>query len=329
MDTYITSNIITSEGGEVAGKGVKLVCPPGAVNKPVTITLSLEDPAKHYGRIVEKDLENDVMIAAPVINLQPNGLLFKKPVTLITNFEMKDFNREDVFILEGTEDRDGKIVWKDITLDSKLSMLDDKSAEVIIEMEHFTLYEIVKSKSLKEFATKLNLQGFNYTISALHNKNSMHEQLALLFVSQYVYHQQSYKENEASALVQLQNDGFTELHVRSTNVQEEEKRVYNNEKLHISIHLEEDYNLDDSEQETVSITVNSHNWWNAGEVRTLRLKYTEDARILCGKIRIKREDGHTSERHFSETGVFDSYNITACYTVNSLNLGVMSEVECA
>ena len=242
MDTYITSNIITSEGGEVAGKGVKLVCPPGAVNKPVTITLSLEDPAKHYGRIVEKDLENDVMIAAPVINLQPNGLLFKKPVTLTTNFEMKHFKCDDVLILEGTEDRDRKIVWRDITQASKLSLLDDKIAEVIIEIEHFTLYEILcslKSKSFTEMVTRLNRGAFNYTISALHNKNSIHEELALLFVSQEVYHQQSYKENESSALVQLQKEGFTELHVHSTDMQEE-NRIYNNKKLHISVHLEED-----------------------------------------------------------------------------------------
>jgi len=38
---------MATEGGLVSVKGVKLLCPPGAVDDPVTVRLVLEEPYKY------------------------------------------------------------------------------------------------------------------------------------------------------------------------------------------------------------------------------------------------------------------------------------------
>ena len=294
---------------------VRLVCPPGAVEKPVSVNITLVDPSNYYELIVQKDLENDVMFAAPIINLEPNGLFFKKPLTLVTKFKIKSFKSDDVLILHGSRARDGKITWQDITFHSKI---DDANGEVSIETEHFSLIAVLvrfgRSTLIrtKEIVSRLNLLSFNYTLSVLLKKSSpslVHDELALLFVSQEVYHDQFYREDETSALMQLKKDGFVELHVCSITRQKE-KSIYNNENLQINVHLGEDYQLADGQQEKTSFTVHSYVWWNTGLVIRLSLEWKKDVRSLCGKISVQGEYGHTSERHFREQGEFDS-----CYVL--------------
>lgn len=55
-ETSTASNIITSEGGAVVGKNVQLVCPPGAVDCSVNVTITSVDPSNYYGLIVQTDL---------------------------------------------------------------------------------------------------------------------------------------------------------------------------------------------------------------------------------------------------------------------------------
>ena len=298
------SSIITAEGGVVVGENVKLVCPPRAVNDPVSVKITLEDPYKHYGLIVQRDLENDVMFGTPIINLQPNGHVFKTPVTVTTKLKINDFKRDDVLILHGTEARDGTITWYDITQNSTIN---ETNAEVVIEIGHFSiisaLVKLQKSTLIltKDIVYRFNLLPFSYIMSVLVKKNSVQEELALLFVSQDVYNEQFYKEHESSALVQLKAEGFRELHVRSIDRQGEQ-RVYNSESLQVSVCLGEDYKLSDSKQEDIAFTVHSSVWWNTGEVFRCPLEWTKDVRILCGKITVQGSFGHCSERHFCELG---------------------------
>ena len=288
----------------MVGQNVKLVCPPGAVDDPVSVKITLEDPSKYYGLIVQRDLENDVMFGTPIINLQPNGHVFKKPVTVTTKFKINDFKRDDVLILHGTEARDGTITWYDITQNATIN---EKNVEVVIEIGHFSLITVlVKLKKLtliltKDIVYRFNLLPFSYIMSVLVNKNSVHEELALLFVSQDVYNEQFYREHESSALVQLKAEGFRELHVRFIDRQVEQ-RVYNSESLQVSVCLGEDYKLADSKQEDIAFTVNSGVWWNTGEVFRRPLEWSKDVRILCGAITVQGSFGHRSERHFCEIG---------------------------
>ena len=312
QDTNILTGIVTSEGGVLAdnSKDIELVCPPDAVESPVSIKITLEDPSKYYGLIVQKDLENDVMFGTPIFTFQPNGHEFKKPVTLTAKINIKDSKSSDVLILNGTEGRDGNITWEDITHDSQLTMLDKTNAEVKIKMDHFSVITALKRLTVicvKDIACRLNLFAFNYTMSVLLNEtrpNSMYDELVLLFVSKDVY-EQFYKENEPSALVQLKREGFRELDVRLID-DCEEKSIYNNESLQISVRVGEDYKLFDSQQRSISLTVNSHVLWSAGEVVRLPLEGTRDVRVLCGTISVQGEYGHTSERHFCERGEFDT-----------------------
>jgi len=289
----------------VGGEEVKLVCPPGAVDKPLHVTVTLEEPSRYYGLIVQRDLENDVMLGAPVVKLQPNGHVFKKPATLTTKFKRKNFRSDDVLILNGTEARDGQITWEDITRTSTLSIRDDTTVRVSIEVEHFSLIVALFRMTLirtKDILSCLNLLGFNYMMSLLLYKNclsTLNDELALVFVSQDVYNEQFYKEHETSSLVQLKTEGFRELHVRFVDGQEA-KRIYNSERLQVSVHLGDDYSLGNSEHGRISLAVHSHVWWNMGEVIRIPMKRTKDigdARILCGMISVQGEYGHTSERH--------------------------------
>ena len=312
-DTTILTGIVTREGGVVRGEKVKLVCPPGAVDRPLHVTITLEEPSKYYGLIVQKDLGNDVMFGVPVIKLQPNGHVFKKRAVLTTKFKMKNFRLDDVLILNGAEARDGKITWEDITRTSTLSILDDTTVKVSIEVEHFSLIVALLKMTLirtKNILSCLNLLGFNYTMSLLlyvKRPFFLDDELALVFVSQDVYNEEFYKEHETSSLVQLKTEGFRELHVHFTDGQEA-KRIYNNERLRVSVHLGDDYSLGDSQNRRISLTVHSHVWWNIGEVIRIPIERTKDigdARILCGTISVQGEYGHTSERRFCEIGEFN------------------------
>ena len=311
--TQILSNIVINRHDNVfkIGRSVTLACPRRALDsrlQTLSMTLHLDAPCKYYGLIVRRDLENDVMFGAPVTNLEPSGHYFKKPLTLATKIESR-FRRHDVFILHGFKTREGNITWHDITRNSRI---DEANAEVEIEIYHFSLIAILlrlgRSTLLctKDIASRLNLVPFNYTLSVLLNKSnlsSVHDELALLFVSQDVYCDQFYREDEmSSALMQLKKEGFKELHVRSMIISTDEKSIYNNETLHIKIRLGEDYKLANKEQESTCLIVHSYDWWHEGKVMRIPLEWNKDVRSLCGKVSVTGEYGHTSERHFSERG---------------------------
>lgn len=312
--TRISSNIVINGKDNVfnIGRSVTLACPSGALDsrlETLNITLHLEDPSKYYELIVRRDLENDVMFGAPVINLEPSGHYFKKPLTLATKLVSR-FRSDDLLILHGFKAREGTtcITWHDITHTSRI---DEANSEVVIEIYHFSLIAILlrlgRSTLLctRDIVSRLNLVPFNYALSVLlkkSNPSSVHDELALLFVSQDVYCEQFYREDETwSALMQLKNEGFVELHVRSS---QDENSIYNNETLKVNIILGEDYKLANSLQESTCFTVNSYDWWHVGEVMRIPLEWTKDVRSLCGKVRVTGEYGHTSERHFSERGQF-------------------------
>ena len=125
--------------------------------------------------------------------------------------------------------------------------------------------------------------------------------LALLFVSQDLCHEQFYRENETSALVQLKKEGFMEVHLRSADGLDE-KRIYNLENLQVSIQLGEDYKLADCQDRIISFSVDSSVWWSGGKVIKLPLEWKNEVRCLCGTISVQGENGHASKRHFSEGG---------------------------
>ena len=304
--TRAASGIITSEGGVVRVEGVQLVCPPGAVDNPVSIQITLEDPVKSYDLIVQRGLENDVMFAAPIVHLQPNGHLFKKPATLTTKVKIKEGDvtcEGGLLVLHGTEARDGKISWQDI---SQKSIINVTKKEVSIEIERFSIIENLWTLTrirTKEIVSRLNLSPFNYTMSVLFKNNFSKHELALVFMSQDIFHEPYYRDHDASALVQLRNDGFKLL--RSADGPTD-KRIYNSESLRVSVCLGKDYKLPDNQQSSIDVTVESNVWWSTGHAIRLPLEAIKDVRILCGRIGVQGLYGHTSEYQFCEQG---KYNI--------------------
>ena len=306
-------NVISSTGGVVTEKNIKLVFPPEAVENPVSVSTSLEDPSRYYGIIVQNSLENDVIFGAPVIRLQPDGLLFKKPVTLTVKFEIGEFTCNDIVILNGREERSGMITWEDVTPNSVDITLDtsktlDKSNAVVqIEVEHFSLIAILLTVvrfTRLHLLTRFNLMSFHYTLSVwLNDKSPKSDELALLFVSQDVYREQFYEEQETSAMKELRNKGFRKLHVRHINGPQE-TGIYNNESLHISVCFGEDYNLAGRQHEITSdFKVDSSIWWNTGYAVTLSLEGSmKNVRIACGTITVEGAFGHISKRKFCEVG---------------------------
>ena len=305
LTTKNLERIITHEGGVIAGEDILLRFPPGAVGCSVYVQVAKEDPSKYYGSILQKDLENDVRVCAPIIKLQPCGYRFMKPVTLSVNYRLSDFKCEDFLILHGTEARDGNITWQDVTKNASI-VETPTNVEVTIEITSFSIYETLLRLTPyirpKDILMRLNLLAFSYKMSVF--ISSKQNELALLFVSQDVYNETFYRSHETSALVQLRAQGFTEVHVRSIGGVQDEKRVYNSESFHVSICLGEDYKFVDSQNSSFHFAVASYVWWNTGHVIKIPLEHTKDVRILCGKISVEGQYGHSSERHFCESGEY-------------------------
>ena len=305
-DKNVLSSILTSKGGVVDGEGVRLVYPPGAVDCPLNVNITFEDPSKYDGFLIRKDLENDVMFGAPILNLQPNGYFFKKPVTLTTKFAIEGMKCSDVLVMHGTDAVVGKSIWDDITENTQI---DVENQDVTIVIGHFSRIVVLLKCTWtrpENIRFRFNSLAFHYTFLVLKKsytsseevEREVEEELALLFVSQDVYHEQFYKEQETSALVQLEKERFVKLHVRRTDTHPR-RRIYHNEIVQLEIHIGEDYEVVEEKKELV---VKSSKWWKAGEVVRVPLKANQDVRSLCGTITVRGEHGHISTWHFSEEG---------------------------
>ena len=285
----------------MVGEGFKLVCPPGAVERPVTVTVTLEDPSKYCGLLVQNDLENDVMFCAPIINLQPNGHHFKRGVELTVRLKGTISSFNEVVILHGKETCPGKIAWEDITHNTIES--NETSDEVLITTEEFSIFATLIKRPLiliKDIASRLNLMGFNHSLLVLFNDKSVPNQLAVVFVSEDVENEAFFQEDETSVLVQLKEEGFREIHMPSVKGQDV-RRIYNQETLKVSLSFGEDYKCSSSD---LTIVVESSTWWSTGHAIKLPLESTEvkQDKILCGRIIVKGKYGNNKERHFCELG---------------------------
>ena len=297
---------VNYEGGEVVAEDVQVIFPYGAISKEdnhVTIKITLEKPFKHCDMIVKNGLENYVMFIAPVINLLPNGQMFKQPVTVTTKLTIgKEASLSDVLILHGAQARDGKIFWQDITHSSKIDL---EKKEMKVEIEGFSrIAALLRLTSIftKNVITRLNLRGFNYTMSVLFKDNHPHTpfgELALVFMSRDVYHEKCFRDHPSSALMQLKGNGFEEL---CSIDRPESNRIYNNESLKVSAFLGQDYKLTDRQLGSTDLIVESSTWWSTGQVIKLSLKGTDGVRILCGRIGIEGQYGHVLEETFCQLG---------------------------
>ena len=302
-----SSGLVTSEGGSVSVNGVQLACPPGAVDDPVNIKLKLQEPQKYYGLILSQRLENDLIFVAPVINIQPNGQTFKKHVTLTIALDCyeKEISAEALLVLHGTPAPDGRIFWKGVTGDSKFDL---EKVELKVEIAQFSLIAVLLRLTwvhTKEIVTRLNLLSFKYALLVLFKSNHQHspfEHLALVFMSRDTYEEQTYRERDDSALVQLKSDGFEEL---ASNVGQEIEFIYNKESLTVSFQLGEDYKPANDKQQSITFTVDSSVWWSTGHVLKLPLQASvAEAKILCGRIVVRGQHGHVREDHFCQQGEF-------------------------
>ncbi|KAL9969968.1 hypothetical protein ACROYT_G022261 [Oculina patagonica] len=296
--------IVNYKGGVVVAGDVRVICPYGAIGKQddeVTIKITLEKPSTHCDMIVKSGLENDVMFLAPVINLQPNGQVFKQPVTVTAKLtNEKEASIGNVLMLHGAQAKDGKIVWEDITHKSKIDL---EKKERNVEIEGFSrIAALLRLTSIltKDIITRLNLIGFNYTLSVLFKDNYPHTpfgELALAFMSRDVYLEKCFREHPCSVLMQLRGDGFEEL---CSIDRPGSNRIYNNESLKVSVILGQDYKLTDGQLESTDFIVESSTWWSTGHVIKLSLKGTDGVRILCGRIGIEGQYGHILEETFCE-----------------------------
>ncbi len=305
-----SAGMVASDGGMVRTKGVQVSCPCGAVNafdSPVTIKISAEDPSKYYGLIFQKGLQNDVIFGAPIINLQPNGQQFQKPVTVTANLYLGKKNCTDKFIiLHGTKAANEELFWRDISHNSTINL---NKGVVKVEVNHFSLIAVLRLLKTtwilsKDILSRLNLSSFNYTLTVLFKENHPHSrdgELALVFMSQDTYHEDYYREHEDSALMQVKLNGFEELCSKDGR---KGRNIYNKENLDVLVSLgkDTDYQLASARQKELLVTVDSPVWWSTGHVVKLPLRSEKEVRILCGKISVHGQYGHASEYHFCQQG---------------------------
>lgn len=284
-------------------KGVKLICPPGAVDDPVAIKLILEETYKYCGLIVNHGLENELKFGAPIINCQPNGHMFKKYVKLVIAVDSEKEN--SILVLHGTPTEGGKINWEDVTRNSQFDLV---NKELSVNIDRFSIIAVLVRLAwvqTKDIATRLNLLSFKYMLSVLFKSsrpNVRHDELAFVFMSRDIYREQFYREHDDCALMKLKSDGFEEL---CSNVRRESGFIYNNENLQVSVQLGEDYKPANNQQERITFVVDSSVWWSTGHVVKLSLQASGNyAKILCGRIVVEGQHGHVEEDHFCQQGQF-------------------------
>ena len=300
------SKIVTSERSSLILKGVTLKFPSGAVEDPVNIQLTLEEPYRFYYPIARCGLQNDVIFVAPIINCQPNGQKFKKYITVKVKLNGKRVKSHgDVLVLHGTRTgQSQKPNWEDITDKSKF---DFKTKELKVKLNQFSLIAILARLTwvrTKEIVTRLNLMPFNYKLSVLLKSNQEQypsAELALAFMSQDTYQEECYRDHDDYAIMRLKKDGFEEIPIDRRNSLEN-NCIYNKEILTISIQLGEDYKPANNQREC-EVVVDSTAWWNAGHVIKLPLQVSNaNSKIFCGKILVKGEYGHVRENKFCQQG---------------------------
>lgn len=313
------TGVVNHEGGTVVAPEFQLECPPGALEQSdgrLAIKITLEKPAKHYDMLVKNGLENDVVFITPIINLQPNGQTFKKPVMVSTKFTIEKNTVRNILVLHGTRTGGGKLVWEDITHESKIDL---EKKELKVQINHFSLVVLVRMLSLttilaKDILSRVNWLGFHYTLSVLFKDNhplTPLAELALVFMSRDIYHEQCYREHSSSVLMQLKGQGFREL---CSIENPGSNRIYNNESLKVSVLLGQDYKLADGQLESNDLIVDSSAWWSTGHAIKLPLKGVDGARILSGKISVEGQQGHTLKETFCELGEKNIYNFN--YFIN-------------
>jgi len=71
----------------------------------------------------------------------------------------------------------------------------------------------------------------------------------------------------------------------------------------VSIRLGEDYKLANNQRGSVEMIVDSSVWWSTGKSVTFPLQSScTKAKILCGKVKIEGQYGHTREDDFCQLG---------------------------
>lgn len=325
-----TTGIMTSEGGSLSADGVRLTWPSGAVDNPVAIKMTLEDPLKYYGLITEKELQNYIIFGAPVFRLQPNGQRFNTPVFVSTKLRNTEVTHSDgsFLILHGTQAPNRKVSWKDITHNSKY---DSENKEIEIEIAGFSFLAFFLRLTCQILppiiVSRLNFISFNYTLSVFFKDNSPHSPfgvLALVFMSQDTYNQLAYRQRGTSALEQLKKDEFDHL----CSIDEEGSNIiYINESLQISTLPGEDHKLVDREQQIINVVVEPFVWWNTGHVEKIPLQGLGKVRILCGKICVRRQYGHTREHYFCERGKHNNFwDVALAVTVTLISIPYVSSL---
>ena len=298
---------MSREGGSLKVEGVELFWPSGALDDPETITLALEDHCKHYRLIFQRGLENDLSFGANVINLQPNGLKFNKSLTLKITLDKNKGLFDEWLVLHGKQATDGNVFWETITDHSRFDLM---NGVVTTEINGFSIITILLRSirfRLKEIVTRLNIMPFKYTLSVLYRsnlENDPFEEVGLALMSQDVYQERYYREHDECVLEKLKRDGFEEL---GSNVREETNYIYNGERLVVSIRLGEDYKLANNQRDSTEVTVDSSVWWSTGKSVTFPLQSScTKAKILCGKVKIEGQYGHTREDDFCQLGKLQS-----------------------
>ena len=290
----------------MAVEGAQVLCPPGAVDNPLTIKITLEEPLRHYGQIVNKGLENDVIFASPIINLQPNNQLFKKAVAVTACLSGDIGDIDSYSILHGEQNGEGKICWEDVTHNAKI---DVEQKEVTVEVGKFSLLAFLRRLTLiplQSIASLLNIVSFKYIMSVLFKNNYPLPggELSFVFMKQDIYREWFSSEQIHCALVQLKHDGFEEL---CFNVEQDSSYpVYNSEYLQVSVHVGDDYKLAKSDQSGFWFHVDLSVWRSTGHVIKMPLQASgaRDVRILCGRVNILGQHGHSCDGSFCELREF-------------------------
>ena len=301
-------NVINKSGGILSIGDIKVVVPPGSIPNETKMRVTLEDPADFYSTFDDAGLMSGVVIAQPVLRLEPSGACFGIPVTFSTIVPHGISEGEELLVLHGSynDDNPGKCTWEDIT---DTTCFDSESGTLTAKLAHFSrlmilLYRLVFIQP-KVVVSWLNLKCIWYHMILFCKKNTPcapYTDVQIVFLSEDIYQLPGLCKQEEVLIEILKIEGYKRIFDYNDN----ETYIKNGEVLTITLDLDPGFELSPGESSnTKELVVDAYKWWTNGEQLGFVVNGDNVCETVSGRIHVQKSNScNLHEIPFSADGKF-------------------------
>ena len=291
-------SVLDKSGGILSAGDINVVVPPGSIPNETKIRVTLEDPADFYSTFDDAGLMSSVVIAHPVVRLEPSGASFSAPLTFSTILPHGIGEGEELLVLHGShnDDNPGKCTWEDIT---DTACFDSESGTLTAKLAHFSRLMILLYKLViqpKVIVSWLNLKCIWYHMMLFCKKNAPYApytDVRIVFLSEDIYQLPGLCEHEDVLVEKLKREGYKGIFDYNDN----ETYIKNGEMLTITLDLDPGFELSPGESSnTKELVVYAYKWWTNGEQLGFVVNGDNVCETLSGRIHVKKSNSCTPHK---------------------------------